>query len=772
MYRRVLFLFVLVAICQGAFFSQPYVWAQSSSATGKKMVKAIEVMGNKTISMATILSKIKTRVGQEYKQSIISDDLKRLYNTGYFSDVRVDRKEQDGGFKVIIFLEEKPIIEDVTFSKTRYIKVKTLSRKIKTKTGKFLDKKSLQDDLKTIKELYIQKGLTSAEVEVETFTDDVTNKISVHFIIREGHRIRISKIHVHGNETFKDKKILRLIKTRPKWFLNSGYYKEDVLEEDMERISLFYEKQGFVDAKADFSIEFLQKGFIDIDVQIEEGKRYYVGNITILGNSIISDKEIVRSMEDIEVGNVFSREKLTLDLSRIRTLYFDRGYIFANVKESTALNPKTGEVEIKVDIKEGGLAYIERINVQGNTRTRDIVIRRELRMQPGDRFDGAKLRRSKERLHNLGYFDDISFDIEDTDTFDRKDLVVQVKEAKTGKFSFGGGFSTVDKVVGFVEIEQRNFDFTNWPTFTGGGQNLTFRAETGSTKNNLLLSFTEPWLYDYPISAGFDAFQTMRDKEKDIGFAYDEKRIGGNLRLGKQFTEYVSGTVMYRNEQITIDNLDDNVSAALAAEEGINTVSSMGFTLKRDSRDSVFNPTKGLVVDGGVDVAGGFLGGDKDFYRIQGKASYYVPLKFKSVLQFSLRAGMVTEYGDSDTVPIFERFFAGGARTIRGYEERRVGPLDDNTDDPIGGEAMVIANIEYTVPLIDYVKLAAFVDTGNVWAEADDIGRGDFHSGVGLGLRVKTPIGPINLDYGYPLNDEPGEEDRSGKFYFSVSRGF
>ncbi|MCD4780773.1 MAG: outer membrane protein assembly factor BamA [Candidatus Omnitrophica bacterium] len=772
MNNKVLFLFILIFLNNSAFLYTPNAWTQTTSVAGKKMVKAIEVMGNKTISIATILSKIKTRVGQEYKQSMISDDLKRLYNTGYFSDVRVDRKEYDTGFKVIIFLEEKPIVEDVTFSKTRYIKVKALSRKIKTKAGKFLDKKSLQDDLKTIKDLYIQKGLTSAEVEVETFTDDVTNKISVHFIIREGHRIRISKIHVNGNETFKDKKIIRIIKTRSKRFFNSGYYKEEVLEEDMERISLFYEKQGFVDAKADFAIDFLQKGFIDIDVQIEEGKRYYVGNITILGNQIISDKEIVKAMGNIEVGNVFSREKLTLDLSHIRTLYFDRGYIFANVKESTALNPKTGEVEVKVDIKEGGLAYIERINVQGNTRTRDIVIRRELRMQPGDRFDGAKLRRSKERLHNLGYFDDVSFDVEDTDIYDRKDLVVQVKEAKTGKFSFGGGFSTVDKIVGFVEIEQRNFDFTNWPTFTGGGQSLTFRAETGSTKNNLLLSFTEPWLYDYPVSAGFDVFRTMRDKEKDIGFAYDEERIGGNLRLGKQFTEYVSGSVMYRNERITVDNLDDNVSAALAAEKGTNTVSSVGFSLKRDSRDSVYNPTRGLVLDGGVDFAGGFLGGDKDFYRVQGKVSYYIPLKFKSVLQFTLKTGMVTEYGDSETVPIFERFFAGGARTIRGYDERKVGPLDPNTNDPVGGEAMVIANIEYTLPLIEYVKLAAFVDTGSVWAQAEDFGTGDLFSGVGLGLRVKTPIGPINLDYGYPLNDEPGEEGRSGKFYFSVSRGF
>ena len=770
--KKLIYVFLSVFLMFGLPWGLPSAWAQNGGEASRKVVKIIELEGNKTISAATILSKIKTRVGQEYIQSVISDDLKRLYNTGFFSDVRVDRKELDGGFKVIFFLEEKPIIEDVTFSKTRYIKSKTLAKKIKTQAGRFLDRKILKDDLRTIKDLYIQKGLTAVEVEEESFLDEATNKISIHFIVREGHRIRIQKINIHGNETFKDKKILKLIKTKPKWFLNAGYYKEEVLEEDIERIVLFYEQEGFVDAKADFSIDFQQKGFIEVDIKIEEGKRYYVGGVTIIGNRIISDKEIKKAMEHIEPGSVFSREKLSVDLSNIRTLYFDQGYIFAKIKEAAALNPSSGEVDVKIDVVEGGLAYIEMINIQGNMRTRDIVIRRELRMQPGDRFDGANLRRSKERLHNLGYFEDVSFDIEDTDVYDRKNLVVQVKEAKTGKFSFGGGFSTVDKIVGFIEIEQRNFDFTNWPSFTGGGQNLVLRAETGSTKNNLLLSFTEPWLFDYPISGGFDAFLTQRDKEKDIGYAYDEERVGGNIRFGKQFSEFNTGTVMYRREIIEIKNLDDNVTADLAAEEGENTVSVVGLNLKRDKRDSIYNPTTGYVVDGGVDVAGGFFGGDKDFYRIQTKASYYVPLKFKSVLQVSLRAGIVDAYDDSTTVPIFERFFAGGARTIRGYEERKVGPLDENTTDPIGGEAMIVANIEYTIPLIEFVKLAAFVDSGNVWSDMEDFGSGDLYSGIGLGLRVKTPIGPVNLDYGYPLNDEPGEETKSGKFYFSVSRGF
>ncbi len=760
-------------ICaQPADTSSPDAQAEDVSAVPTSVIKAIEVKGNKTISVSAILAKIKTRAGQEYIQSVVSDDLKRLYNTGYFSDVRVDRQEYEGGLKVIFLIEEKPVIDKVTFSKLRYFSPKVISRKLKTQQGKFLDNKSLKDDEDTIKDLYAKKGLTLVEVQTETTEDEVTHKVNVHFIVREGYKVRIHRINVDGNVKYKDKQIIKVIKTRAKTFFSSGYLNQETLDEDMERVLSFYEQNGFIDAAVDHEIAELPKGLIDINIHINEGKQYMAGHITLGGNSVVAEDEILAAMENIKQGKVFSREKLSVDISKIRALYFDRGYIFADVKDTTSLDPVTGLVDIKLDIIEGGLAYVDKIKIQGNTRTRDIVIRRELRISPGERFDGGKLKRSKERLNNLGYFEDVGFDIEDTDQSDRKDLVVQVKEAKTGSFSFGGGFSTVDKVIGFVEIEQRNFDFANWPTFTGGGQNLKLRAETGSIRNNLLLSFTEPWLFDYPISAGFDAFRTERDREQDIGYAYSEKRIGGNIRLGKEFSEYLSGRLAFRREMVTIQDLESNVSADLLAEEGTNAVSAVGGSLNFDSTDSAFNPTEGLVVRGDVDLAGGVLGGDKDFYRTQLSSSYYVPLKFKSVLEFRGRIGFVDAYGDSEKVPIFERFFAGGARTIRGYDERTVGPLDANTADPIGGESIVVGNVEYTIPLIEFVKLATFFDVGNVWAKTEDFASGDLKSGAGLGLRVKTPIGPINLDYGYPLNDEPGKEQRSGKFYFSVSRGF
>jgi outer membrane protein insertion porin family len=745
--------------------------AGGDSAFAGKTVGAITIEGNKSIGIATILAKIKTRVGQEYRQNVISDDLKRLYNTGYFSDVRVDRKEEVEGLKVIITVVEKPIVEEITFSKLRYFNKKVLLSKIKTQVGKFMDKKVLNDDINTIKEMYQKKGLT--QIEVEDFLDEATNKITLHFIVREGFRVKIKKINILGNAAYNDDKIIKAMKSRSSWLFNSGYLKEDVLAEDMDRIQAFYEKNGYIDAKATYKVDSLRQGLMNVDISVEEGKRYYIGDIAVSGNAIVSTPEIELAMKDMRKGKIFSKARLADDVANIKSLYFDRGYIFAKVNESTSLDTNSGQVDLKLDVQEGGIAYIDKIKIQGNTQTRDIVIRRELRMYPGDQFDGVKLRRSKERLSNLGYFEDVNFDIEDTDQPDQKDLVVDVKEAKTGSFSFGGGYSTVDQLIGFVEIEQRNFDFFNWPTFTGGGQKISARAEVGSTRNNMILSFTEPWLFDYPISGGFDLYRSQHNREKDTGYAYDQTTVGGKLRFGKEISEYLSVGTYYRLENVDISHMEDNVSADLKAEEGKSLLSAVGLSVTNDHRDSTISPTKGWVGTVSSDVAGGPFGGDKDFYRLETNGSYYVPFKFSSVLELSGRVGMVKAYGNSSKVPIFERYFTGGARSIRGYDERGVGPIDAVTEDPIGGDSIFVGSVEYTIPLIDVIKLAAFYDVGNVWDRYNDLLSGKLYSGAGMGLRIKTPIGPMNLDYGVPLNKAPNQSSRdSGKFYFSVSRGF
>ena len=428
---------------------------------------------------------------------------------------------------------------------------------------------------------------------------------------------------------------------------------------------------------------------------------------------------------------------------------------------------------------------MDKIKIRGNIKTKDLVIRRELRIHPGDKFDGEKLRRSKERLTNLGFFDEVSYDTEETEQPDKKNLLVDVKETKTGAFSFGGGYSTVDQFIGFVEIEQKNFDWRNWPYFTGGGQDLKVRVSVGNISNGFELSFTEPWMFDYPVSFGFDLYRRTQDRDSSAGYGYDQTITGGDLRLGKELSEYIKGNLVYRLDQVDISNLADNSSQDLMDEAAMSPylVSVITPSLTYDSRDNVFETRKGDLISGSFDFAGGPLGGDQNFTKFFARASHYFPMPRQSVLEIRGRIGVAQPFENTEKVPISERFFAGGAYTIRGYEERKVGPIDSNGD-PLGGASMVIGNIEYTYPLFSFLKVAAFYDVGNVWEKMGDIfsssdgngglNSGGFKSGVGLGLRIKTPIGPIRLDYGIPMDPESGQSSRKkgGRFHFSASKSF
>ncbi|TRZ94974.1 outer membrane protein assembly factor BamA [bacterium] len=743
---------------------------------GDKLVTAIEIVGNKSISSNTIISKMKTRIGSPYQENIISDDLKRLYLLGFFSDIKIDTQDYKGGLKVIITLTERPIIESITFSGIKRLTMKDekIKESLKSKEAQYLDYPSLAEDVQTLKKMYEKIGYSQAVVEYKIELSDQTNKVKVQFNILEGKRIRIKDIFVEGNKSYPKSRILKLIKNKRAWFFNAGVFKEDVFQEDIERIKSFYRREGFTDVVVDSQTTIdPKKAFLYITIRIQEGKKYLVGNVTIRGYENISEKDILARLKECIPGKVFSQEALKQDVANIQGLYFDRGYILAQVQDTGSLNTQTSRIDIVYDITENDIYYVGKIKIRGNVKTKDVVIRREMRIKPGDKFDGDKLRRSKERLQNLGFFEEISYDTEDTSVLDKKDLVVEVKESKTGAFSFGGGYSTVDKLVGFVEIEQKNFDWRNWPYFTGAGQELKLRASLGTAIENFSLSFTEPWMFDYPISFGFDAYKNTRKRETDIGYGYDEDVTGGDIRFGKEISEYIRADLTYRFDSIDISNVSDDATDDLKSEAGTNNISSLKYGLTYDSRNNVFDTTKGDVLSGSLECAGGPFGGDRSYFKFIGRASHYIPLVSNSVLEMRGRVGFADTYGSTDKIPIYERFFAGGAYTIRGYRERKVGPNDPKSKDPLGGNSMFIGNLEYTYPLFSFLKTAVFFDTGNVWEKLGKFGSGGLKSSVGLGFRIKTPIGPIMLDYGIPFNKEPGEEKKSnGRFHFSMSHGF
>lgn len=747
----------------------------SPIAPGSK-ITAIEVSGNKTISTNTIIAKIKTRIGSPYQENVVSDDIKRLYLLGFFSDINTDIKPYNDGVKLVITVNERPLIEKISFSGIKVLRMKEdkLKGMIKSKESQYLDHPTLTDDSETLRTLYEKRGYSTAKVEYSVDFNKENGKALVVFKVEEGIRTKIRDIFVRGNKEYRRGKILKMMKTKRAWLFNAGILKEEVIQEDMDRLKEFYRRNGFADMEVSYEVvPNKHRNTLSVIVTITEGRKYFVGSVKVEGNKDIGQKDIMERVKVCVPGKVFSQEGMHEDIASIQGLYFDKGYIFAGILESTSLSVETGNVDIVYRIVENDIAYVNKIKVRGNVKTRDIVIRRELRIHPGDRFDGDKLRRSKERLQNLGFFEEISYDTEDTDVPNRKDLVVDVKESKTGMFSFGGGYSSVDEFIGFVEIEQRNFDWKNFPYFTGGGQDLKIRASAGSLTQGYELSFTQPWIFDYPVSFGFDIYKRTHERDSDVGYGYDEDVTGGDLRLSKELSEYLKGNVMYKYEQIDISNPSDDIGDEFRNEEmGKYDISSTSYGLSYDTRDNIFDPRKGNYVSGNLDIAGGPFGGDKDFYKLFLRMSHYQPMFRKSVLELRLRTGVAKPYDDTSRVPIYERYFAGGANTIRGYKERRIGPIYDN-DDPKGGEAMMVANAEYTYPLMSFLRMAFFYDVGDVWEKARDLGSGGLKAGTGIGFRIKTPIGPVMLDYGIPLNKASGEDSKGdGRFHFNMSHGF
>jgi len=735
----------------------------------QKVVTKVEVQGNKNISGATILAKVRTRKGSPFSEIIASDDLKRLYALGYFTDIDIDTQESDQGVEVIFRVVEKPILKEITISGNKSIKTEKLQEVLKTKTEEFLNIQQLKQDLRDIQKSYEARGFPLTDIDYEIETDDA-NEAKVKIVIQEKVRVRIKEIKIEENKEFSDKKILKLMRTRRNTLFTSGVYREEVLELDLERISSFYQEKGFLDIKVDYDKSFgPDKKKMYLTIKIEEGRQYLVGEIKIQGTVIFPEGEI-RDQLDIQPDSIFSKDKLRYDVANLQSFYFEKGYISAEVDASTFLNDATSKIDIVYKITENELAYIDKIKIKGNTKTRDIVIRRELRAYPGEAFDGKKLKRSKERLYNLGFFQEISYDTEATADPDKKDLVVNIKEAKTGEFAFGAGFSSVEKAIGFIEIAQRNFDISNWHTFTGAGQDLRARAEFGSSRQEYELSFTEPWIFGYPLSFGIDGYNRVQERSGTTGYSYDEERSGGNLRLGKEFTEFVRADLKYKFENVDISNVPDTASVDLRNEVGENTLSTLYLGLTRDSRDSVYNPSTGLVLGASGEVAGGPLGQDKDFYKLIGNFDLYETLYEKWLFELKLIAAVADTYSNTNTLPIYERFYAGGTNTIRGFKERTVGPKDISGE-PVGGESALYGTCELTYPLFKVIKVATFYDFGNVWEKLGDFASGGIKYSVGAGLRVKTPMGPVKLDYGYPLKRAEGEEEE-GRFHFSMTRGF
>lgn len=742
---------------------------QSQTAPERpNVILEVRVKGNQIISTATILNQMKAHKGNPLVQNDVNEDLKRLYKTGYFRDIRMEVEEEKEGYRLVVIVDEKPIIRQIVINGFSSFKENDLRKELKILEGQILDEKILKEGVEAIRKKYRSKGFKFIEVESESDVNEKTKEATILVHILEGEKYKIQEVRLEGVQAFKQKKIRKIMKTKKDTWITSGVFNEEKFQKDLDRIQLFYQQEGYLDVKVAPNFEYNRENRkIRITVQVEEGTHYVTGEIKIEGAQLFPESEIWQSLEMLP-GTTYSQYYLTNDMDRIRKYYFERGYVDARIVPDVKLNRDTGKVDVTYRIHEGDLYFVDKVVVRGNTKTKDIVIRRELRIRPGDRIDGEKIQKSLQRLENLDFFEETTYDMEPGSASNRKDLIFRVKEKRTGELSFGGGISSIDNFVGFAEISQKNFDLFRFPRFTGAGQSLSVKARVGTISQNYELSFVEPYLLGRKISLGVDAFDRRQDN-KNVDF--NEDRLGFGITLAKALSDTLRLGTGYTLERVKLGDISSDAPKAVTDFAGSTLLSRVRFFQSWDTRNSVFNPTKGLLLSFEEELVGTFLGGEESFYTLQTNFTQYWTLFKKHVIEFRFRLGTSQELGGSDTVPVFDRFFAGGLGTVRGFNYRRVGPIESG--DAVGGKTLALTGLEYTfpIPYLDIIKAAAFVDVGQVNEDSYGISFGDFAISVGPGIKIKTPVGPLAFYYGLPIANRD-TKNRNGRFEFSLSHGF
>lgn len=704
-------------------------------------------------------------------KTIIRDDIKRIYRLGYFDRVDAYYEVTSPGHVDVIFdIEERPRVKEVSFEGRKKVKRKALEEVVKVQAGERLSLARLNADVEAMKKFYFEQGYRFADISYRV--EDVRGGVKVTYVITEGPKAVVKGIVIEGNDVLSDWHILnKVMKTKIDRFYNTKVLDERVLEEDFDRIEEAYANRGYVRAKVvDHRIDYRKKrSAVHIVITVEEGKLYRTGELRFAGNEKYDDGDLAEHV-DWRPGKPFSEKKLDDGTKNISNLYKNNGYLFASVEAAEEIDDDEGIVNATVRIDEDQPAYVRLINVSGNVSTKDKVIRREMRLHPGDIYKENKLLRSVQRLHNLGYFDEIRPDIRVADrAAGLVDLEVDVIEkANTAKVNFGAGYSTLDGLVGTFSLAWANFDVSQLPRIwkcKGAGQELRLSTEFGRRRTQYSMGFTEPYLFDTKTLGAFDIYDITR-----IRPYYDEKRFGGNVTFGRPLTEYVRGRSTYKFESVNVvSNFYDPSKLPwwVARELGRKNTSAVSLGVERDSRDNVFFPQAGSDSEVSSEVAGSVFGGDVNFWRLTMSSSWYFKHIWETVLAVRVRGGYVESYGATKTVPLYERFYLGGANTVRGYDEWEVGPKDIYGN-PEGGKSMFYTNFEYRIPISkEFFHLIAFWDSGYCWRELRDINLQDLQSGVGGGIRINIPMmGLLGIDYGYGL------AARSGEIHFNIGSTF
>lgn len=750
------------------------VMAVSGAAEAAK-VSLVEVRGNRRIETATILAKIKTKEGQIFSPARIKEDIKNLYQLGHFEDVQVKTEGFEDGLKVVFTVREKPLIRDISFSGNDELTTEKLKEALTLLPRTAFNMQLIQENAEKIRLLYQEEGYYNAVV-VPVITELSRGDRNIVFYIKEGSKVKLREIVITGNTAISDDEIKDSLRNREHWFFSflgrSGTLRTEDLKEDVEIIRNLYYNKGYIQVQVDEPVvkPTAEGDELSVVINVKEGDQFRVGSLAFKGNRILSDNELEKETR-LKKGGIFSREVLRQDVTRIMDRYDALARPFAGVVPLFNINPARKTVAITMDIEEGGEVRIGRINITGNTKTRDKVIRREMRLNEGDLYSKRAIKRSYERIYNLNFFENVDIVPERRLRQPVMDLNVKVKEKMTGTLSVGGGYSSVDKLVGIAEVTQGNLG--------GRGQLLKFKMQWGGRNRTLLFSFREPYLFDEPIWGRIDLYRQMQDYD---GYTLYSNGIG--LGTGKSFDEYLSASINYNFDQSQAREFPENAFPPTVLEDQLKyygtavTTSSLTASITRDSRDFYLDPKTGSRNTMFVKYAGGPLGGDPEFIKSVADSAWYFPVFWDTVFMARGRIGMVGSLNDRP-VPIGERFFVGGSTTVRGFRYGTAGPLDE-LGNRVGGNKELIFNFEYKFPLIPAARLngvlfydigRAFDDgTSGIAGEPRQISFRELRHSYGWGFWWLSPIGPLRFEWGYIVNRKP--QDQASQFEFNIGTLF
>ena len=758
----------------------------------------IRYRGAKTIDENVLRNQISSKPGTIFRSDNLDDDITALYESGFVDDISfLAEAVGENGVKLIAEVTTRPMRNAIGFAGNTVFSDEKLAKATELGPTGVMSDASILDSRRKLEEYYRQFGYPDVNVSYRIQPTDREGFADLIFVVDEGLKFEIRKIKFEGNKAYGDRDLRKEMEVKQKgWFsflTKSGRFEPDQLDSDLDSILDFYRSNGYLRVSSPgIRREQVEDGRIDLVIEIDEGVKYTVDSVGFGKMSVFKPEELRPGLSLVS-GDAYSSKKMRADIKMIRSYYGSKGHADAQVNPDIQ-DAGSNRVKITYEISEGAKYQVGVINISGNTKTKDKVLRRELSLQPGDMFNSVELETSKARLENLQYFSQVDMTGVPAGGGYR-DIDVLVEERKTGSIGVGVGFSSVDSIVGFFNLEQSNFDLFNPGNpldggFTGGGQRFALNLRLGTERNEASISITEPWFLDRQLALGTELF--FRDstyfsdifEQTNAGFAISLRRpltdrsyIRGELRVENvEIDSSVDGNDTYPADpaqNIDFDPTPTNGANSLLSQERVGGDFSriaLGANWVYDSRDSPILARSGQKFDLGLTYAG--LGGDVETVSFSARGSSYWNFKYDTILSLS---GELAFLDGSGEIPVFERLYLGGARTLRGFEFRDVGPRDTGyTEEVYGGNSLGYLTAEVTVPIVDTVRAAVFVDSGFVNEDSWDPAPEDLYTDVGFGLRIFLPISPVPLalDYAIPVSSPDDEADKGGQFQFSLQTAF